>query len=143
MLFYYDVKKGSVRLMVQFDENDFEKAYDEEIDRINEQLEKEIIFAMIGDVNTGKSSTINRLVGEEVASVGAQPGETVIVKKYKYKDKIIFADTPGLDDINSKNSEETEKYVKKADVILFFLNAAGTVFSEGEKTQFDKISKIN
>lgn len=129
--------------MVQFDENDFEKAYDEEIDRINEQLEKEIIFAMIGDVNTGKSSTINRLVGEEVASVGAQPGETVIVKKYKYKDKIIFADTPGLDDINSKNSEETEKYVKKADVILFFLNAAGTVFSEGEKTQFDKISKIN
>ena len=67
--------------MVQFDENDFEKAYDEEIDRINEQLEKEIIFAMIGDVNTGKSSTINRLVGEQVASVGAQPGETVIVKQ--------------------------------------------------------------
>jgi len=129
--------------MIEFNESDFERAYEEEVDRINEQLEKEILFAMIGDVNTGKSSTINRLVGEEVASVGAQPGETVIVKKYKYKDKIIFADTPGLDDINSKNSEETEKFFKEADIILFFLNAAGTVFSEGEKKYFDKISKIN
>ena len=129
--------------MIEFNDSDFERAYEEEVDRINEQLEKEILFAMIGDVNTGKSSTINRLVGEEVASVGAQPGETVIVKKYKYKDKIIFADTPGLDDINSKNSEETEKFFKEADIILFFLNAAGTVFSDGEKKYFDKISKIN
>ena len=129
--------------MVQFNEREFEEAYEEEINRINEQLEKEILFAMIGDVNTGKSSTINRLVGEEVAVVGAKPGETISVDKYKYKDKIIFADTPGLDDINAKNSEETLKFFKEADVILFFLNAAGTVFSEGEKKYFDKISKIN
>ena len=59
--------------MIEFNDSDFERAYEEEVDRINEQLEKEILFAMIGDVNTGKSSTINRLVGEEVAVVGAQP----------------------------------------------------------------------
>jgi len=127
----------------KFDENDFENTYEEEIKRVNEQLEKEIVFAMIGDVNAGKSSTINQLIGEEVASVGAEPGETVIVDKYKYKDKIIFADTPGLDDINSENSEETLKFYKEADVVLFFLNAAGTVFSEGEKKHFENISKIN
>ncbi|WP_328589294.1 GTPase [Litchfieldia alkalitelluris] len=127
----------------KFDDDDFEKAYEEEINKVNEQLKKEIVFAMIGDVNTGKSSTINRLMGEEVASVGAEPGETVIVDKYKYKDKIIYADTPGLDDINNKNSEETIKFFKEADIILFFLNAAGTVFSEGEKKYFDNISKIN
>lgn len=129
--------------MSLFDERDFEKNYEEEINRVNEQLEKEILFAMIGDVNSGKSSTINRLIGDDVAPVGPQPGETIIVEKYKYKDKIIFADTPGLDDINSKNSEETLKFYKKADVILFFLNAAGTVFSEGEKRAFEKICKIN
>ncbi len=128
---------------INFDENNFEKSYEEEINRVNEQLEKEIVFAMIGDVNAGKSSTINRIIGEEVAPVGAEPGETVVVEKYKYKDKIIFADTPGLDDINNKNSEETIKFFKEADVILFFLNAAGTVFSEGEKKHFDNISKIN
>ncbi|MEH7748249.1 GTPase [Neobacillus drentensis] len=110
---------------------------------VNEQLEKEILFAMIGDVNSGKSSTINRLIGDEVASVGPSPGETIVVDKYKYRDKIIFADTPGLDDIKSKNSDETLKFYKEADVILFFLNAAGTVFSEGERKHFQNISKIN
>lgn len=129
--------------MFQFDDNEFEKSYEEEINNINEQLEKEILFAMIGDVNAGKSSTINRLIGGELASVDPKPGETTIVNKYPYKDKIIFADTPGLDDINSKNSEETLKFYKEADVILFFLNAAGTVFSEGERKSFDNIKKVN
>jgi GTPase len=129
--------------LIQFDENEFEKAYEEEMDNVNAQLEKEIIFAMIGDVNSGKSSTINKLMGEVVASVAPKPGETTKVVIYKYKDKITFADTPGLDDINAKNSQETVNFYKEADVILFFLNAAGTVFSEGEKKHFDTISKIN
>ncbi|WP_409291135.1 DUF697 domain-containing protein [Peribacillus sp. SCS-37] len=51
--------------------------------------------------------------------------------------------TPGLDDINSKNSEETLNFYKEADVILFFLNAAGTVFSEGERQSYEKIKKFN
>ncbi|MCM3570173.1 GTPase [Neobacillus mesonae] len=129
--------------MIDFNNEEFEKAYEEEMNSINDQLEKEILFAMVGDVNAGKSSTINRLMGENVAAVAPKPGETVIVDKYNYRDKIIFADTPGLDDINSKNSEETMKFYKDADVILFFLNAAGTVFSEGEKKHFENIRKTN
>jgi GTPase len=96
--------------LIQFDENEFEKAYEEEMDNVNAQLEKEIIFAMIGDVNSGKSSTINKLMGEVVASVAPKPGETTKVVIYKYKDKITFADTPGLDDINAKNSQETVNF---------------------------------
>ncbi|MGG3269857.1 GTPase [Priestia aryabhattai] len=129
--------------MTEFYNDDFEKNYEKEINEVNEQLDKEIIFAMIGDVNAGKSSTINQIIGEEVAPVGSKPGETVSINKYQYKDKIIFADTPGLDDINQQNSEETLKFYKSADVVLFFLNAAGTVFSEGEKKSFEAISKIN
>lgn len=120
-----------------------EGAYEEEFDRVNKQLEKEIVFAMIGDVNAGKSSTINALMGEEVATFGAAPGETKMIHKYPYKDKIIFADTPGLDDINHKNSEETVNFYQEADIVLFFLNAAGTVFSEGEKRAFEQISRLN
>lgn len=138
-----EISKRGLSILNNFDEKYFEEAYEEEINKINEQLEKEIIFAMIGDVNTGKSSTINKLIGDEVASVGPKPGETVTINKYQYKDKIIFADTPGLDDINSKNSEETLKFYQEADIILFFLNAAGTVFSEGEKKSFEKIKKVN
>lgn len=129
--------------MAQFNEQEFEHAYKQETDRINAQLDKEILFAMIGDVNTGKSSTINQIIGDEVALVGAKPGETTGIDRYVYRDKIIFADTPGLDDINRHNSEETMKFYKNADVILFFLNAAGTVFSDGEKRSFEMISKEN
>eukprot|EP00130_Batrachochytrium_dendrobatidis_P008538 XP_006683413.1 hypothetical protein BATDEDRAFT_93174 [Batrachochytrium dendrobatidis JAM81] len=98
---------------------------------------------MIGDVNTGKSSTVNQLIGDEVAPIGARPGETIGIDRYVYRDKIIFVDTPGLDDINSKNSEETLDFFEDADVILFFLNAAGTVFSDGERKSLEIIEKKN
>ncbi|MGJ9457754.1 GTPase [Oceanobacillus sp. CF4.6] len=129
--------------MAEFNEQDFEEAYEEETNKVNAQLDEEILFAMIGDVNTGKSSTINQIIGEEVAVVGAKPGETTGIDSYIYRDKIIFADTPGLDDINNRNSQETMNFYKHADVILFFLNAAGTVLSEGEKKSFEIISKEN
>lgn len=120
-----------------------DEAYEKEMDEINSQLNKEILFALIGDVNAGKSSTINRIVGEEVAGVGAEPGETTEVKRHKYKENIYFIDTPGLNDVNTVNSEVTLDYYKKADIILFFLNAAGTVFSEVEKQSFEKIQRVN
>lgn len=129
--------------MAEFNEQEFEEAYEQETDKINEQLDKEILFAMVGDVNTGKSSTINQIIGEEVAKVGAQPGETIGVDRYVYREKIIIADTPGLDDINKRNSEATMRFYQQADVILFFLNAAGTVFSEGERKSFESIAKEN
>ena len=130
-------------VLAEFNEQEFEEAYEQETNRVGAQLDEEILFAMIGDVNTGKSSTINQIIGEEVAMVGAKPGETTGIDRYIYRDKIIFADTPGLDDINNKNSEETMNFYKNADVILFFLNAAGTVLSDGERKSFELISKEN
>ncbi|SEO87152.1 GTP-binding protein Era [Amphibacillus marinus] len=129
--------------MTTFDDKEFDHIYEQEINAINEQLEQEIVLALIGDVNSGKSSTINQLMGDDVARVGAQPGETRGIKKYNYKDKIIFADTPGLDDINQAHSKETLAFYKEADIVLFFLNAAGTVFSDGEKQALEKIEAVN
>lgn len=129
--------------MQQFNEKDFDQAFEQETDEVNRQLDTEVLFAMIGDINTGKSSTINKLIGDEVAKVGAQPGETTMVDRYEYRDKIIFADTPGLDDIQTSHSEETLKFYKEADIVLFFLNAAGTVLSEGERQSFEMIRKHN
>lgn len=124
-------------------QREIDEAYDREMDEINSQLDKEILIALIGDVNAGKSSTINQIVGEEVAGVGAEPGKTTEIKPYKYKGNISFIDTPGLNDVNSSNSEVTKKYFKKADIVLFFLNAAGTVFSEVEKESFENIRSLN
>lgn len=122
---------------------EFDRIFDEKTAEINEQLDQEVLIAMIGDINAGKSSTINQLMGAEVAEVGARPGETVEIKKYIYKDKIVFVDTPGLDDIQSEHSAETLKFYTEADLVLFFLNAAGTVLSEAELASLNKIAKVN
>lgn len=126
-----------------FSDEQFDRIFETEADKINDQLDSQILIAMIGDVNAGKSSTINKLMGTDVAQVGAKPGETKEIKQYIYKDNIIFVDTPGLDDIKSEHSAETMKYYKEADIILFYLNAAGTVLSENEFISLKKIAKVN
>lgn len=121
----------------------FDRIFDQEANEINEQLNKKILVAMIGDVNAGKSSTLNRLMQQNVAEVGAKPGETQAVKKYEFKENIVFVDTPGLDDIQQEHSRETMNFYKEADVILFFLNAAGTVLSDTELKSLTKITEVN
>lgn len=127
----------------RFQEEEFDKLYEEQMQALNEQMTETVFIAMIGDVNAGKSSTINALMKEDVAEVGAKPGETTAIKKYVYKDRIIFVDTPGLDDVMQENSKETLNYFHQADVILFFLNAAGTVLSDAELSTLRQIKKVN
>ncbi len=131
----------------QFNEEELRKSiddvYDEKNSDFNEQLEREILFTLIGNVNAGKSSVINAVMGEKVAQEGAKPGETIEIKEYRYQEKIMFVDTPGLHDIIEENSEKTLKYYKKADVILFVLNAAGEVFSAPEQAVYNKVKKYN
>ncbi|GEK34215.1 hypothetical protein KSI01_17480 [Kurthia sibirica] len=126
-----------------FSDQQFDDIFAEKSAEINKQLEQEILIAMIGDVNAGKSSTINRLMDGEVAKVGAKPGETTAIEKYSLHDKITFVDTPGLDDIKSENSQQTLAYFKEADIILFFLNAAGSVLSETELKTLKTLHEVN
>ncbi|MGE6413929.1 GTPase [Planococcus kocurii] len=121
----------------------FEDIFKQKSDEINEQLTRKLIISMVGDVNCGKSSTINRLMKEDIVSVGAKPGETKEIKEIAYRENIIFVDTPGLDDVIKTNSDITLKYYKNSDVILFFLNAAGTVLSESELKNLKEIEKVN
>ncbi|WP_233201394.1 Era-like GTP-binding protein [Sporosarcina sp. P13] len=121
----------------------FDDIFNKESDDINEQLNTEILIAMVGDVNAGKSSTLNRLMQKNVAEVGAQPGETKEVQKYYYRENILFVDTPGLDDIYKEHSQETLNFYNEADVILFFLNAAGTVLSDTELKSLNKVAALN
>jgi len=138
-----NIKERRRTAMTTFNDKDFNQAFEDETKRINQQLDKDILFGLVGDINTGKSSVINQLIGEPVAKVGARPGETTEVDRYVYREKIIFADTPGLDDVHTEHSEETMHFYQEADVILFFLNAAGTVFSDSEKQSFKMIEKTN
>ncbi|HCN58223.1 MAG TPA: GTP-binding protein [Exiguobacterium sp.] len=123
----------------------FDQSFESERRDFNQSLEQEVTVALIGDVNAGKSSTLNAILGREVATVGAKPGETTRIDQIRQhpEDKVVFVDTPGLNDANSLNSDTTWKFYQSADVILYFLNAAGTVLSETETKNFKKIYAHN
>lgn len=122
-----------------------DKMFEDEMKKVNDALEQELLISLIGEVNAGKSSTVNKIIGEDIASTNPMPGETVSVDPYNIRglENIKFMDTPGLNDPNDENPKKTLEFVQKSDVVLFFLNAAGTVFSESEKEKFHEIEKHN
>ena len=122
-----------------------DKMFENEMRKVNDALDQELLISLIGEVNAGKSSTVNKIIGEDIASTNPMPGETVSVDPYNIRglENIKFMDTPGLNDPNDENPKKTLEFVQKSDVVLFFLNAAGTVFSESEKEKFHEIEKHN
>lgn len=121
------------------------RMFEDEMKKVNDTLEQDLLISLIGEVNAGKSSTVNKIIGEDIASTNPMPGETVSVDPYNMHglENIKFMDTPGLNDPNDENPKKTLEFVQKSDVVLFFLNAAGTVFSDSEKEKFIAIEKNN
>ena len=121
------------------------KMFEDEMKKVNDTLEQDLLISLIGEVNAGKSSTVNKIIGEDIASTNPMPGETVSVDPYNMRglENIKFMDTPGLNDPNDENPKKTLDFVQKSDVVLFFLNAAGTVFSDSEREKFTAIEKNN
>ena len=108
-----------------FDES-FDESFDEESEKFEEIKKKKLIIALYGSVNSGKSSTINALTDQPLASVKAVAGHTKEIRLYKFtKDENVWiADNPGLDDINEENSAQAKEFIQEgADIILFFFNA--------------------
>ena len=119
--------------------------FENEMKKVNDTLEQDLLISLIGEVNAGKSSTVNKIIGEDIASTNPMPGETISVDPYNIKglENIKFMDTPGLNDPNDENPKKTLEFVQQSDLVLFFLNAAGTVFSDSEKEKFTAIEKHN
>lgn len=111
-----------------FDEGQFnksvEQSFETESSKMEEIFKQKLVISLIGDVNVGKSSTINALTGKKLADVSPHAGETTIVYPHPYSENVVIADTPGLSDINEEVSKKAKDFVHKdADIILFFFNA--------------------
>lgn len=87
--------------------------------------------AVIGKTNVGKSSIINRLVGEKVSAIANKPQTTRtrirgIVNREN--SQIIFLDTPGLHKSKSKLGnvmiENAISTIPEADIILYVIDAS-------------------
>lgn len=106
-------------------EKSFSAAYEKEEQKFKDIVNKKLIISLIGDVNVGKSETINALTGRKLSEVSAFAGETKIVSLHDYSENVSIADTPGLNDINPEISKKATDFVHEdADIIIFFINAA-------------------
>ncbi|MCL2399702.1 MAG: ribosome biogenesis GTPase Der [Defluviitaleaceae bacterium] len=115
---------------------------------IEEDLEEEIIkVAIVGKPNVGKSSLINRILGEERVIVSDTPGTTrdVVDTYHEHQNRnYVFMDTAGIRR-KSKIKENIEKYsivravsaVERADVCVLLIDA-----EEGITEQDTKIAGI-
>jgi GTP-binding protein Era len=97
------------------------------------------VVPIIGRPNVGKSTLLNRLVGEKIAIVSPKPQTTwsrITGIKTLPDAQILFVDTPGIHDATSKLNRAMLASAKgalhDADLILHMVEAAD-LFPDGEK----------
>lgn len=96
-------------------------------------------IALFGKRNSGKSSLINALTGQDTALVSNTPGTTTDpVQKAMEIHGIgpcLFIDTPGFDDegeLGNRRIERTWKVVEKTDIALLLCAGGGSAEETGE-----------
>ena len=108
-----------------------------------EEEEDTIKVSIIGKPNVGKSSLLNRILGEDRIIVSQQPGTTRDAIEIIFKHdslKLIFIDTAGLRD-KAKPKEDVEYYstlrtfeaVNNSDIVLLILDSTQGVSMQDKK----------
>jgi small GTP-binding protein len=91
-----------------------------DIRAIKQQLTNPFSIFICGEFNAGKSSLLNKLSNEPIASVGLLP-TTKNIEAYNPEGLggLVFIDSPGTNSIIEQHQELTENYLQQADIILF------------------------
>ena len=110
--------------------------------------------AVIGKTNVGKSSIINRLVGEKVSAIANKPQTTRTRIKgivNRPNSQIIFLDTPGLHKSKSKLGnvmiENAIVSIPEADIVLYVIDASeykntNNLSKNGENKESNILEKV-
>jgi GTP-binding protein Era len=107
------------------------------------------VVPIIGRPNVGKSTLLNRLVGEKVAIVSPKPQTTwhrILGVKTLPSAQMLFVDTPGIHDASSKLNRSMLTVAKgalhDADVVLHIVEALDP-FSKEEEQIWELLHGIN
>ncbi len=126
---------------------------DEETARmLRAHLEERFLLVVVGEVKAGKSSFLNALLGRDLCAVGptpltdricvlqwgATPAERVVEEFLVERDvdaellrEVSLVDTPGTNSILRQHSTLTERFIPRADLVLF-LTSIDRPYSESE-----------
>jgi len=104
---------------------------------------------IVGKPNVGKSTLLNRLVGQKVAITSSKPQttRTRIMGVLTDKDyQIVFIDTPGIhqpeDQLHQFMMREIDDTIKDVDIILFMTEVSPKTHPE-DQLAIDYLKKIN
>ncbi len=105
---------------------------------------------IIGRPNVGKSTLMNRLIGQKIAITSNKPQTTRNRIQTVYTDKergqIVFVDTPGIHQAKNKLGEYmvnvAERTLKDVDVILWLVEP-GNYIGAGERHIIEQLGKVN
>src|SRR5215813_14546162 len=104
--------------------------------------------SIIGRPNSGKSTLLNRLVGEKVSIVTEKPQTTRHIVRgilTRAEGQITFLDTPGVHKPIHRMNEHMMKSVREAmadvDVILFIVDSS-VPFGRGDEFTLDLLKSI-
>ncbi len=102
-------------------------------------MTKSVFVALAGHTNAGKSSLLNAIIGEKIASVSPKPQTTrtrITGIKTIGETQMVFMDTPGLHKPTTKLSSHMLKAVKSAvkdiDAVLFIQDCTKPLSSQEE-----------
>jgi small GTP-binding protein len=122
------------------DERHFQDAVGKDYDAKAPDLTKTLNIVVVGKVSSGKSSLINAFLRctreNRVAEVSAPSGTTTAVRVMQLDDHVCIIDTPGLDDIESRNSDVTTRFLKALDIGILVVTGAANV---NEKAHVEKL----
>ena len=106
--------------------------------------------AIIGRTNVGKSTLINKLVGEKVAiTVNKSQTTRTAIRAIVNREnsQIIFIDTPGVHKPKTKlgdtKIETAYEIAEDVDIILFIVDCSKKEITKGDRIILEKIKEIN
>ena len=106
-------------------------------DMVDEEPDKQIKIAILGQPNVGKSTFVNRVLGENRQIVKDEPGitrDTVKISTRFYGRDIILMDTAGLrrkagvtDDVETLSALKSLDAIDKANVVILIVDATKNI----------------